>query len=177
MFSSFWLALAGVMDSVFVGNGIGAEGLSAISLGQPVYLFYNILSYGFSIGGSIHYAGRLAEGRAEEGNRLFLTILRFLLMLYIITVCLGLLFLPQLMMSAEAAEAEEPSSVAFNAGADLRVRQELMDNVPGLPGGGLLQRAAGGPYRNHMRYRFRAWGELTAAENWRLYMRITDEFR
>lgn len=98
MFSSFWLALAGVMDSVFVGNGIGAEGLSAISLGQPVYLFYNILSYGFSIGGSIHYAGRLAEGRAEEGNRLFLTILRFLLMLYIITVCLGLLFLPQLMM-------------------------------------------------------------------------------
>ena len=69
---------------------------------------------------------------------------------------------------AEAAEAEEPSSVAFNAGADLRVRQELMDNVPGLPGGGLRQRAAGGPYRNQMRYRVRAWGELTAAENWRL---------
>ena len=74
-------------------------------------------------------------------------------------------------------EKEDESSVAFNAGADLRVRQELMDNVPGLPGGGLLQRAAEGPYRNQMRYRVRAWGELTAAENWRLYMRVTDEFR
>ena len=52
VFSSVWLAIAGVVDSVFVGHAIGAAGLSAISLGMPVYLFYNILSYGFSIGGS-----------------------------------------------------------------------------------------------------------------------------
>ena len=70
LFSSFWMAVAGVVDSVFVGNGIGTEGLAAIGFGQPVYLFYNILSYGFSIGGSIHYASKLAEGREEEGNRI-----------------------------------------------------------------------------------------------------------
>lgn len=62
-------------------------------------------------------------------------------------------------------------------GADVRIRQEFMENVPGLPGGGLLQRQAEGPYRNHMRYRVRAWGELKADENWRLYLRLTDEFR
>ena len=66
LLSSFWLAMAGVADSVFVGNGIGSSGLAAISLGAPIYLFYNILSYGFSIGGSIYFAGRLAEGREEE---------------------------------------------------------------------------------------------------------------
>ena len=43
VFSSVWLAIAGVVDSVFVGHAIGAAGLSAISLGMPVYLFYNIL--------------------------------------------------------------------------------------------------------------------------------------
>ncbi len=97
LFSSFWLAVAGVADSIFVGNGIGSAGLAAISLGQPVYLFYNILSYGFSIGGAIHFAGRLAEGHAEAGNRIFLTIWKLLLLIYMVTAVLGLIFLPQLM--------------------------------------------------------------------------------
>lgn len=97
LLSSFWLAVAGVADSIFVGNGIGSAGLAAISLGQPIYLFYNILSYGFSIGGSIHYASALAEGHAEEGNRIFLTIWKLLLGIYLLTVALGLVFQPQLM--------------------------------------------------------------------------------
>lgn len=97
LLSSFWLAVAGVADSIFVGNGIGSSGLAAISLGMPIYLFYNILSYGFSIGGSIHYASALAEGHPEEGNRIFLTIWKMLLAVYIITAGLGLVFQPQLM--------------------------------------------------------------------------------
>ena len=96
--SSFWMAVAAVVDSIFVGNRIGAAGLAAISFGQPIYLFYNILSYGFSIGGSIYYAGLLAEGKAEEGNRIFLTIVRLLLGIYLITGSLGLIFLPRLMV-------------------------------------------------------------------------------
>ncbi|MBO4914274.1 MAG: hypothetical protein J5449_03625, partial [Oscillospiraceae bacterium] len=104
--SSFWIAVAGVVDSVFVGKGIGAEGLAAIGFGQPVYLFYNILSYGFSIGGSIHFASRLAEGRAEEGNRIFHTVLKLLLVIYAVTVALGLLFLPQLMSLLGADPAD-----------------------------------------------------------------------
>lgn len=107
LFSSFWMAVAGVVDSVFVGNGIGTGGLAAIGFGQPVYLFYNILSYGFSIGGSIHYASRLAEGREEEGNRIFHTILRLLLTIYIVTAALGLIFLPQLMRMLGADPADE----------------------------------------------------------------------
>ena len=106
MLSTFWLAVAGVADSVFVGNGIGARGLAAISLGQPVYLFYNILSYGFSIGGSIHYAAKLAEGCEEEGRRIFLTIWKLLLFLYLVTVTLGLVFLPQLMKMLGADPAD-----------------------------------------------------------------------
>ena len=38
-----------------------------------------------------------------------------------------------------ASEAEE-SVFGFNAGADLRIRQEIMHNVPTLPGGGMSGR-------------------------------------
>ena len=76
---------------------------------------------------------------------------------------------------ADGAEAEE--SDMFDFGADLRIRQELMDNVPGLPGGGLLPRAPRSGYRNHVRFRPRVWGEFTPDENWRLYLRVADEFR
>ncbi len=107
MLSSFWLAVAAVADSIYVGNGIGAAGLSAIGFGQPVYMFYNILSYGFSIGGSIHFASRLAEGHEEEGNRIFLSILKLLLVLYAVTVSLGLFFLPQIVQLLGAAPGDE----------------------------------------------------------------------
>jgi len=67
--------------------------------------------------------------------------------------------------------------LAFNAGADLRIRQELFENVPGLPYGGVLFPGVRQPFTNHMRFRPRVWAEIKAGENWRLYTRITDEFR
>ena len=68
-------------------------------------------------------------------------------------------------------------------GADLRIRQEMMDNVPGLPAGGVLSPVARGDYKNHIRFRPRVWGEwkgrLSEADtpSWRLFARLTDEFR
>lgn len=73
------------------------------------------------------------------------------------------------------------SALAFDAGADLRIRQEMMDNVPGLPGGGLVT-TPHSDFRNHMRFRPRVWAEALgdAGETfgrWRLYTRLTDEMR
>lgn len=69
--------------------------------------------------------------------------------------------------------------IAFDAGADLRVRQEIMHNVPTLPGGGMVGRP-GVPRnktKNQMRFRPRVWAELKFAEKWRLYARLVDEVR
>ena len=77
LLSNLSLALGGMVDCLVVGSELGLEGLSAISLGIPVYLFYNLLSYGFSIGGSIHYASLMGAGKPEEANRLFGNVLRF----------------------------------------------------------------------------------------------------
>ena len=71
--------------------------------------------------------------------------------------------------------------IDFDAGADLRIRQELMENIPGLPNGGLLMRARRSGFINHMRFRPRIWGEVKwKTENWgswRIYTRLTDEMR
>ena len=73
------------------------------------------------------------------------------------------------------------AALAFDAGADLRVRQEMMQNVPGLPGGGVLLNARRTEFAQHMRFRPRLWGEVKGeTENWgswRVYTRLTDEMR
>lgn len=108
LLSSVGLALGGMVDCLVVGAKMGADGLSAISLGIPIYLFYNVLSYGFSIGGSIHYAAALAEGRADDGRAIFNSVLSFLIGVYLVTAALGLAFLTQLLslLGADSAHSE-----------------------------------------------------------------------
>lgn len=108
LLSGIGLALGGMVDCLVVGAKMGADGLSAISLGIPIYLFYNVLSYGFSIGGSIHYASALATGRADDGRTIFNNVLCFLIAVYLVTAALGLIFLPQLLalLGADRAHSE-----------------------------------------------------------------------
>jgi hypothetical protein len=76
----------------------------------------------------------------------------------------------------ELTEAPE-SGLRADAGADIRVRQEIMHNVVGNPGdpGAMMSR----DYKkniNHIRFRPRVWGRLDY-ENFTLYGRLVDEFR
>lgn len=71
-------------------------------------------------------------------------------------------------------------SADFDAGADLRVRQEMLDHVPGLPGGGVWLNAKEMRYRNQLRFRPRVWAEESLVSDigkFRLRLRLTDEFR
>jgi len=87
-------------------------------------------------------------------------------------------------LAASAAWAEGWN---WDAGADLRIRQELFENIPGLPGtlgmdgqrhgSGVLMPAVRGQFTDHMRFRARVWGEVKAGDNWRIYTRLTDEPR
>lgn len=78
-----------------------------------------------------------------------------------------------LVLATLCASAE----VSFDMGADLRVRQEIYDNVPGRPGGGLNSTSVRGKYTNRMRFRPRVWGEIKFEDRLRVYTRLTDEFR
>ena len=73
------------------------------------------------------------------------------------------------------------SSLAFNAGGDLRVRHEMMKNVPGLPYGGVQLPLPRDGFTNHLRIRPRIWGEVRYDTedpgSFRLFTRLVDEMR
>ena len=75
-------------------------------------------------------------------------------------------------------EESEAGGIQFDAGADLRIRQEIMHNVPTMPYG-MMGRP--GVYRNktknQIRFRPRVWAEVKFGDHWRLYGRLVDEFR
>ena len=79
--------------------------------------------------------------------------------------------------SATLAASAETNSVAFNAGADLRVRQEIMKNVTGLPGApnAMMSRRSKKDI-NHIRFRHRVWASASW-DKFTLYGRLVDEFR
>lgn len=58
------------------------------------------------------------------------------------------------------------TELQLNGGADLRVRQEVMDNIPNGPFN---------EHNNYFRVRSRVWGEAQYSD-FRLYLRLTDEF-
>ncbi len=83
------------------------------------------------------------------------------------------------LFATPCASAEEESPFEFDAGADLRIRQEVMHNIPQLPGGGMIGRPGvkRANTKNQMRFRPRVWAQLKAGDNWRIYGRLADEFR
>ena len=73
------------------------------------------------------------------------------------------------------------SAMSFDFGADFRMRDELIGNVAGLPGGGVQLSAVRDDFTHHFRFRPRVWAETKFASEdvgtFRLYVRIMDEFR
>lgn len=69
------------------------------------------------------------------------------------------------------------ADVTFDAGADFRVRQEISENIPGLPGNSaaMMPKTAKDKL-NHLRFRPRAWMR-TGTESFGLYLRFAEEFR
>ena len=69
--SAIALAFADIADAVVVGNRIGENGLAAVGIVAPVYMIYNILGYGLSVGGEVAHARFAASGKEKEANRHF----------------------------------------------------------------------------------------------------------
>lgn len=79
--------------------------------------------------------------------------------------------------SALGVSAAATNAVSFNAGGDLRIRQEIMGNVPGTPGGGAQAPVVSTKSKNQMRFRARVWGDLKLGERFRVYSRLASEPR
>ncbi len=62
-----------LIDSVFVSNRLGADGLAAVNLSMPVYLVLCTLGVLFSKGASIHSAKAAGEENADLAREYFLS--------------------------------------------------------------------------------------------------------
>ena len=97
----------------------------------------------------------------------------------------GILFAEEKSPAGQGAGAAAPADVAqmkaretggldWDAGADLRVRQEASDNLPkriNAQGEGVTAKND-----NYLRIRPRVWGQVKN-EDFKLYLRVADEFR
>jgi hypothetical protein len=70
---------------------------------------------------------------------------------------------------ADVVKPQDKRNLTADAGGDLRIRQELIDNLPMINGRVM-------PNQSYLRIRPRVWGEVKN-EHFKLYMRVTDEFR
>ena len=64
--ASLGLVAANIMDAVVVGRQMGASGLAAIGMVSPIYVLYNILGYGFSVGGAVTFSKLMSKGKDED---------------------------------------------------------------------------------------------------------------
>jgi|SRR5208283_3969259 len=71
------------------------------------------------------------------------------------------------------------AEVSFDGGVDLRLRQEIWDNVVDLGTLGYLvnSKAVGVNDRNFFRFRTRLWGEMDVDKDLSAYLRITNEWK
>ena len=101
-------AISDTIDAVALGSGMGAEGLAAIGIVTPLYILFNVIGYGFSVGGSVQFSQNLAEGRRKEAVRQFnVTVELMLAVSVIIAVAANLLMKPLLfLLGVSAAEGE-----------------------------------------------------------------------
>ncbi len=66
MLSSLGWALSDMADAVVVGQKLGTVGLAAIALILPVYMINCMFAHGLGLGGSVHYARLMGQGRTQE---------------------------------------------------------------------------------------------------------------
>lgn len=60
------LSLSDIADALVIGNNMGRNGLAAVGLITPLYLFLNFAGYAFSTGGCVTHSRFAAEGRDAE---------------------------------------------------------------------------------------------------------------
>ncbi len=109
--SGLALALSDVADALVVGARVGELGLAAVGIVTPIYMVYNIIGYGYSIGTSVSCSRLTAAGKPEEAQSQFLTVFRVMIFWGLVIAVIGNLLMGPLMTLLGAAHSE----------ADLRI--------------------------------------------------------
>lgn len=85
-------ALYVIIDGIFIGRGIGGEGLAAINLAYPIITLSIALSLMFGTGGATIISIKQGQGKSNEVNQYFFHIIILNLFCYILICFFTLIF-------------------------------------------------------------------------------------
>ena len=71
IYASLTVTLCTIMDSLFIGNLIGSNGLAVASLSTPVFLLYALLGLTVGVGANVHIGRLLGSSDMNGANSLF----------------------------------------------------------------------------------------------------------
>lgn len=60
-----------VIDGVFIGHGVGADGLAAVNIAVPIYSFFYGVALWLGIGGAAMYSMYLGQGKVDKAKGIF----------------------------------------------------------------------------------------------------------
>lgn len=88
MVSAFYV----IVDGMFIGRGIGSDGLAAINIAYPITNFLVGLSLMFGVGGATMISVARGKNQTSEVNRIFTHMLFLTFLVYFIALCAVILF-------------------------------------------------------------------------------------
>lgn len=104
MVGMFVMALYNLVDTVFVGHGVGVVGIAGIAIVFPISMIVMSLSMMVGIGGSSIISRRLGEDKKDEAEKILGNIVTLLFWLGIILTILGLVFIKPILIAFGATE-------------------------------------------------------------------------
>ena len=106
-------ALYNVVDSVFVGNGVGEIGLTAVTIAFPIMLVMMAFGMLIGVGASTLVSIRLGENNREEAEQILGNALTLIIILAFVMSVTGLLFLEPMLQALGAEPNVLPSAKTF----------------------------------------------------------------
>src|SRR5690625_559698 len=94
-----------VIDGIFIGHGVGADGLAAVNIAVPIYSFFYGVALWVGIGGATLYSVNIGRGNKDEANRIFTLSFSTAVVTTIIISAVSLLFMEPMSYFFGANEA------------------------------------------------------------------------
>lgn len=90
--SSVAVAIYSIVDSIVIGQGVGANGAAACAIVLPIFAVANFISLMCGIGGCVLRGKCRGEGREKDGNAWFTASLIYVIFLALVALILGNLY-------------------------------------------------------------------------------------
>lgn len=100
-------------DTMFIGQGIGPDGLSALNMALPMFSVLFGLGLLFGVGGSVLMAIARGRGREEEVTRCFSSALVLALAAGVLCCVLGKVFVREISLALGCDQTTLPLTVAY----------------------------------------------------------------